>query len=228
MNTKAWTVGEIRNLARQTVEGKEKVLAARGEYFRALVGTAQTDLGGKADQDAQRAAVKAVHRKFYEAVWDAIATDEILLAAEIPRKRLGVERNRRLNFARSSHGTIQRWLRAEGHDLMKLDAKNVSKSQLDKEAPPTRKHALTTKRIKARAGKLLDNLLGFARMVAKADQAQAVVLVQQAIEQLAKLQAATTASKLTTDVKVAANESRPLRLGGTVFWPTDIRAKRAA
>src|SRR6185437_16897014 len=108
-------------------------------------------------------------KRFYEIVADSIASDEILLESGVPRKRVALERNRRTNFARSAYGTIRRWLRAQGHDLMKLDAGKTTKSQLLQEAPPTRKHALTPQRVQLRANKLIDGLVAFTRQVAKAD-----------------------------------------------------------
>lgn len=199
------------------------MVSARGAYFRALVETAQVELGGKADQAAQVAAVKAVHRKFYPVVQEAIATDDILLSSDVPRKRLALERNRRLNFARSSYGTIQKWLRVEGHDLMKLDALKVSKSQLEKDTPPTaiRKHALTPERVNNRAHRLIGGLLGFTRQVAKSDPELSQRVVNAAIDQLMKFLVAN--AKATTDTMTAANEQRPLRVGGRVFWLTETR-----
>src|SRR6185437_4599426 len=103
MNTKTWTPADIRKLACQYADGKKTAVTARGQYFRALVETSQMELDGTADQAAQRTAVRAVHRRFYAIVEEAIASDEVLLEAGIPRKRIGKERNRRTNFARSSH-----------------------------------------------------------------------------------------------------------------------------
>src|SRR5579859_2247751 len=130
MNAKVWNAGEIRKIARQTIEGREVVATARGTYLRALVETAQAELGGSAGQDAQLTALRAVHRRFYPIVRDAIATDELILAAGFAKKKVAIERNRRLNFARSAYGTIRRWLRSPSHDLIKLDATKVTKSQL--------------------------------------------------------------------------------------------------
>lgn len=185
--SKIWTAAEIRTLAREAIEGQHKMHAGRGAYFKALVETAQAELGGKSGQSGQLAAVRAVHHRFYPVIQETIASDEVLLAAGFPRKGVPLERNRRLNFARSAYGTIRRWLRADGHDLMKLDSQKVTKSQLLEEAPPTRKHALTPKRVKARAGKLIEGLLSFTRQIAKADQEQAAVIAALAIAQLQKL-----------------------------------------
>lgn len=222
MNVKVWTASEIRAIAKQSVEGRKTIVTARGAYFRALVETAQAELGGKADQAAQLAAVRTVHRRFYPVVQEATTTDDIEHNNKAPpaeRKRRALERNRRTNFARSAFGTIRRWLRAEGHDLMKLDSQKVTKSQLLNEAPPTRKHALTPERIQARAGKLLDGLLGFTRQIAKADQNQAAIIANDAIEQLVRLLA--SQARATTDARVAAKEQRPLRVAGRTFWPVD-------
>lgn len=229
MSVKAWSTSEIRALARQTVDGRQAIATARGAYLRALVETSQAELGGKADQAAQLAALKTVHRKFYPVVQEATTTDDIAHSSKVApaeRKRRALERNRRTNFARSAYGTIRRWLRAEGNDLMKIDAKTVTKSQLLSEAPPTRKHALTKDRVQARANKLIGGLLGFTRQIARMDQAQAASVANDAIEQLVKLLAATATA--TRDAKVAAQEQRPLQVGGNLFWPTEIRARKAA
>jgi hypothetical protein len=228
MTAKTWTPGQIRDLARETVDGRKAIATARGAYFRALIETAQAEIGGKADQAAQRAAVKAVHRRFYSIVNDAIATDAILLADGVARKDLGSARNRRTNFARSSFGTISRWLRVPGHDLMKLDSQKSTKSQIEKAIPPgvIRKHALTKERVQAKAKKLLDGLVGFVRQVAKTDQEQARTILQEASDQLLKQWMDDSA--VTTSAKIAAEEQRPLRVGKTIFVPTDASVRKAA
>lgn len=226
MTAKAWSAGEIRAIARQTVDGRKAISTARGAYFRALVETAQAELGGKADQSAQLAAVKAVHRRFYPVVQESIATDELIAKDGFPRKKIALERNRRMNFARSAYGTIRAWLRAEGHDLMKLDSQKVTKSQLLSESPPSRKHALTQERINVRAKKLTDGIVGFARQIAKADQAQGAHVANMAIEALVKFLVGDVS--VTRDAHVAANESRPLAAAGKLFWPTEIRARKVA
>jgi hypothetical protein len=226
MNAKTWSTSEIRALARQTVDGRKQMSTARGAYFRALIETAQVEIGGKADQAAQRLAVRAVHRRFYEVVEEAIASDEILIEAGIPRKGVALERNRRTNFARSAHTTVQRWLRAAGHDLMKLDASKVTKSQLLNEAAPTRKHALTQERVQARAGKLIDQLLTFTKQLAKSDQSQAAAIVHEAVNRLFKQLAANVTA--TTDAAVAVSEQRPLRIGRSIFLAAETVKQRHA
>lgn len=229
MTHKAWTASEIRALARQTVDGRKQIATARGAYLRALIETAQAELAGKADQEAQLAAVKSVHRKFYPVVQDATTTPDIEASDKLPRqerRRRALERNRRANFARSAYGTIRRWLRAEGHDIMKLDAQTVTKSQLLQEAPPTRKHALTRERVQARAKKPTAALLGFTRQIAKIDQEQAVAVANEAIDALVKLLA--SQAKVTTDAKVAIEEQRPLRMGKNVVWLTPTATRKTA
>lgn len=220
---KAWNAGEIRALARKTVDGRQAITTARGVYLRALVETAQTEIGGgTASQEAQLTALKAVHRRFYPIVQEAIATDKIILATGVTRKDVALERNRRLNFARSAYGTIKRWLRASGHDLMKLDGHKVTKTQLLNEAPPTRAHALTPERVQKKAGKLIDGLLGFTRQIAKVDQAQAEKILQQAMNRL---------TQILGDVKhvhVAVQERRPLRTGEILLGSSKISQQRRA
>lgn len=205
MASKLWTDAQIRELARQAVQGRQAVATARGEYLRALIGSAQVaieEVGNKIDQAAQMVAIRTVHRHFYPIVQEATTTPDIKLdkkASPAERKRCALERNRRTNFARSAYGTIRRWLRAPNHDLMKLDARAVTKSQLLEEAPPTRKHALTTQRIHARADRLIDQLVGFAKMVAKADPEQSVWVVEAALQKLHKL--------------VGTKDGRPTRIG---------------
>lgn len=231
MNAKAWTAGDIRVLAKRTVDGRKEVSTARGAYFRALIETAQFELGGKTDQAGQLAALKAVHRRFYPVVLDAVTTADIAHVDKAPkaeRRRRALERNRRSNFARSAYGTIKRWLRAPGNDLMKLDSQKVTKSQLVEESPPTRKRALTPERVHARAGKLIGSLLGFARQVAKIDRVQANTLANEAIDQLIKLVASNGAAASTTDAAIAAKEQRPLRAAGQLFIPTGARLRKTA
>jgi hypothetical protein len=227
MTAKTWSAAEVRAVARQFMDGRRTRDGARGEYFRALIETAQAELDGKADQAAQRVVLKAVHRRFYKVVWETIATDEILAKDEVPRSRFGKERNRRLNFARSSHGTIAKWLRAPEHDLMKLDAKRTSKSQLEHASVGlSRKHALTPERIKMRARKLTDGLVGFAKQVAKEDKEAGVAVLREAMDHILKQLAAN--ASVTTDPKIAARENRPLRVGGNLFVPAESRRSRLA
>lgn len=226
MTAKAWKAGEIRDLARKTVDGKNTTIKARGAYFRALLETAQAELGGPVGQSSQRAAIKAAHRRFYPIVQEAIATDEVILADGFVRKDVALERNRRLNFARSSYGTIQRWLRASGHDLMKLDTTKVSKSQLEKEAPSARPHQVTPERVQARASKLVDGLVEFTQQVAKTDRVLAAGLIRDAMDRLFKQMA--TGTHATTDAHVAVQEGRMLRVGRTLFQPTKISQRKAA
>ena len=227
MISKAWTDGAIRALARKTIEGKEMLLAARGEYLKALVETAQAELGGRGGQEGQRAAVKLAHSRFYPVVLEVVTTSEIAKSDKVTKqekRRRALERNRRSNFARSAYGTIRRWLRAEGHDLMKLDAQKVTKSQLINEAPPARKHALTARRVQQRAAKLIGGFLAFTRQVAKTDEIQANAVAVEALDQITKVIAKLGMEKKhTTDAQVAAKEMRPLRVGGNTFWPVETR-----
>lgn len=229
MSVKMWSLGDIRSLARQTVDGRSAIVTARGAYFRALVESAQAKLDGNADSAAQMAALKAVHRAFYPIVQEATTTPEIRLDKKVPpaeRKRRALERNRRTNFARHAYSTIRRWLKASGHDLLKLDAKTVTKPQLLADAAPIKPHALTPQRIQARADRLIDQLVGFTKQIAKADQAQAARVVEAAMQQLLKF---TTANvQATTDASVAAREGRPLRVGKNVFMPTTEAMRKTA
>jgi hypothetical protein len=187
MTAKKWTPSEIRTIAKETVDGRHVVTSARGAYFRALIETAQADLGGKADQAAQLQAVKAVHKRFYPIVQEATTTDDTKDTPKLDRaerRRRSLERNRRQNFARSAYTTIHRWLRAPDHDLMRLNSATVTKSQLLKDAPPTRKHALTAERVQKKAENLTGALVGFARQVAKVDGAQAAAVLKDAIAAL--------------------------------------------
>ena len=186
MTAEPWTAQRIRALAHQYADGKTALSTARGAYLRALIETTQAALGGKADTAAQLAALKRVHREFSGYVEKAIATDEILLAAGVPRKSLGQARNRRMNFVRTQYGPLRAWLRVGGHDLIKLDSKQVTKSQLVKEGPPPRKHVLTQERINRKSRKLVEEVTDFARQVAKADHSAAVHMLKDAIERLQK------------------------------------------
>lgn len=184
---KTWSANDIRLLARQTVDSRRAFQTARGEYLRALIGTTQAEIGDtKLDQAAQRKAVREVNKRFKLIVRDAIATDEILLAADIPRKGLALERNRRLGFARTSSHAVIRWLRAPGHDLLKLDALKVTKAQLLEDAPPANKHALTRKRVQAKYDKQVTNLLKILKETAKEDPVLASDLANRATKWFAK------------------------------------------
>lgn len=167
---KTWSADRIRALARETVDGRRALNNARGEYLKALVGTAQAEIGdAKLDQAAQRSAVSSVSQRFQEYVMEAIATDEILAAAGIARKDIADERNRRLNFVRTNLHAVRRWLRAPGHDLMKLDAAKVTKQQLLRDAPPANKHVLTRKRVQSKYDTQIKKLLDFLKATREYD-----------------------------------------------------------
>lgn len=183
MDVKTWTDGEIRKLARQTVDGRSTLHAARGEYLRALVGNTQAALNTDSEQTQLRA-LHNVHIHFQELVLEAIATDEILVQAGIAKKNLALERNRRMNFVRTQYGAIRGWLRVDGHDILKLDAEKVSKSVLLREAAPPRKHAMTPHRIKVRTRKFVGDLLAFTRQID--DKAQARQVIEDIMQQLRK------------------------------------------
>lgn len=186
MTAEPWTAQRIRALAHQYADGKTALATARGAYLRALIETTQAALDGKADNAAQLAALKRVHLEFSGYVEKAIATDEILLAAGIPRRGLAQARNRRMNFVRTQYGPLRAWLRVAGHDLMKLDSKHVTKSQLAKEGAPARKHVLTQERIGRKCRKLVEGVTDFARQVAREDQTAAMGVLKEAIERLQK------------------------------------------
>lgn len=144
------TLGDIRAIARQTVDGRAVFSRAKNAYLKALAATAQAELEKAADPEAQRRCVNAVHKRFKAVVIETIATDEILAAAGFPRKEIARERNRRTNFVRTAHGALRRWLRVQGHDLAKLDAGRLTKKQLEEEAPSPKPQAYNSKRARAR------------------------------------------------------------------------------
>ena len=224
MTSKTWTATDIRSLARQTVDGRNQLNTARGAYLRALIETAQAALDSSADHAAQLAALKAAHKRFYPIVREAIATDEIIMAAGFARKDVALERNRRTNFARSSFTAIKRWMRDPDHDLMALPAAKTSKSKLESDAPPAKPHAMTRTRAQKKAAKLIGDLLGFTKLLGKIDEAQAREVLNQAIVRLTQQM---TLGKITTDASVATAEGRPLRVGKSVFVPAELPRKAA-
>lgn len=198
LEMKTWSANDIRALARQTVDGRRAVHAARGEYLKALVGTAQVEIGDtKLDQLAQRKVVREVNRKFQKIVKEAIATDDIIMLAGIPRKGVAAERNRRMNFCRTNLGAIRRWLNAPGHDLMKLDAAKVTKSSLLASAPPAKKHALTRKRVQAKYDTQIKKLLDFLKETRDYDPNLAADLAARAAHWFAKYAGAAMKEEVT-------------------------------
>lgn len=172
MSAKIWGAKEIRTLAQQTVDGRKTITNARGQYLRALIETAQVELKGETDHTVQRRTLAAVQKRFVAIVREAIATDEILLADGCGRKEIADVRNRRLNFTRTNYGAIRSWLRAPGHDLLKLDASKVTKGKLEQEGAPSTKHMMTEERIAKHADKYIGGLLTFVKQLDKDDQAQ--------------------------------------------------------
>lgn len=223
------SVSDIKELVTQGVRAEHTLQSTRGLYFRALIGTTQARGG-------DGATLRAVHQEFYAVVLEAVVTPDIAKASRVlpeEKKRRARERNRRSNFARSAYGTIRRWLSIEGHDLMSLKPAKVTKTQLMAETPTRVRKPLSEDKAAKRCEALMGRVLDFTRTLAASRPDQARKLLDEAINRAVQ-ELARGAITPTTDAAAAQEEHRPLRIGKTLFWPTETqilrreRLKRAA
>ena len=219
-----YTTAEIQDLARAGMEATAAVGETRQTYLRALVGTTQAELKGTkgATQAMQAKALLGVHKRFYAAVMQAIITPDIAQAPRLSqeeRTRRSLERNRRSNFARSAHSTLQKWLKVGENNLASLKAASVSKTQLIAATPRSEtQRPVKFESVKAKVDALVGDILERSRELAKADPEQARAVLDSALQILAL--ELFQGGGLTTSPQVAVRERRPLKAANTLFWPT--------
>jgi hypothetical protein len=226
------TTAQITALTQSNLEAAGEMEQTRTTYFRALIGTTQAELKGTKDitPEMQLVSLNLVHKRFYAAVLAAVTTADIASSERLraeEKTRRALERNKRSNFARVAYGTIKRWVKSGGHDLMTLRPPNVTQGQLRAETPAraviVRK--LTPEAAKARVDTWVENVLNATRAIADSDPLQARAVLDDALQRIAK-ELFGGAVQTTTDPATAMKEHRPLRAANGVFWPTDSQVIR--
>lgn len=190
--------------------------AGRVTYLRAVIQATQEELGGKKGQDAkiQLVALAAVHERFYEIVLEAAQPFVPKTQKDRP-----VELHRRVNFARTAVSALRGHVRAGG-DLVALSPAKATKRSLLKRSGAPR--ALTPKRWHARAETQSKALVATLMGLADVDKAAAIEEIQLVLGQLAT-QLVSMGVVATKDAMQSVGEHRPLKIGKTLFMPTQTQ-----
>lgn len=127
-------------MARQYLEGADRVASVNESYLKVLVAHSQKELKASktASQEAMIGAVTAAHERLYNVILAAVITPDIEHEDDLEsteRAARARERNRRSNFARSAKSVLVNWLRA-GHKLSALDPASANKEQMQREYKP--------------------------------------------------------------------------------------------
>jgi len=139
------SVKEIEALVVQRIESANYFSASRTTYLRALIATAQNDLGIKPQgirlqrSEASAEIIKqhadalfAVHERFYEAVQSAARG--VPIDPEDTRSKADVIASR-IVFARSAYSTVRNWLIRGKHSLASINASKATKHSLADATP---------------------------------------------------------------------------------------------
>lgn len=173
------TDADVEAITRTHLSAVLMVGSSKVTYLRALVATAQAELGleprakpGKAktlDKTAvvaQVAAARKVHERFLEIV-TRVASENL------PASDKAKELNRRTNFARTAAYALMRPLR-RGLDLSSIAAARVTKAALLAMAPPMEARPPSPARSRKRAHRLVERLTSELRTLADVDMPAAV------------------------------------------------------
>lgn len=208
------TDNEITSIARSVFEANNKAEAGRTTYLRTLIDATKEELQGKRGEPpkTQLAALQRVHERFYALILKAAG-------GFVPKtqKDRAVELHRRANFARTALGAVRGHIKA-GEDLGALNTAKLTKRQLAKPKPSVK--PVSVKRWKTRAETQSKALVVTLMGLGDADKAAAVEEIQLAMGQLAA-QLVSLGVVSTKDAAQAAIEHRPLRIGKTLFMPTE-------
>ena len=210
---------EIANIAALILGAQKDGDAGRVTYLRILIQAAQATLEGRKglDEKVQLSALAAVHERFYAIVLDAAQPF-------VPKtqKDRAVELHRRVNFARTAVSALRGHVRAGG-DLVALNpAKTTKRNLKSREGPP---RPVSAKRWRARAESQSKALIATILGLADADKAAAVEEIQLVLGQLTT-QLVSLGVISTKDALQSVGEHRPLRIGKTLFVPTNSQVVR--
>lgn len=228
MATIAQDVGAI---ARSIFQSVDTVSTGRQSYLRLLVAAIQKELGAPERKnrpakpaklaieeiDKQLLAAQAVHSHNYETVLEVAS--EFVPAGTKDRK---TELHRRGTFARTALSAVRRYVRA-GNDITAIPAARVTKPML--ETPDRGKSVPTpTKgRVERQSKALMASVIGLADADKPAAVEEIRLLMGQLADQLARM-----GITATRNAAEAASSQKFLRVGKTLFAPTDTQVIRAA
>jgi len=210
---------EVTTIAQTILNSENAGNGGRTTYLRALISATQDALDRKKGQEIQTQlkALTAEHKRFYELVLNAIEPF-------VPRgtKNRAVEIHRRANFARTSFSAIRRWVRAE-HDVCGLNVAKTTRNSLTVKAGPPR--PASGRRLRARVEAQSKTLVASIIGLADTDKAAAIDEIQLVLGQLTgQLVAMGVVS--TRESAQAIAEHRPLKIGKTLFVPTETQVIR--
>lgn len=209
------TDNEITSIAHSIFESNNKAEAGRTTYLRTLIDATKEELGKRGEPPkTQLAALQRVHERFYLLILKA--------AGEfVPKtqKDRSIELHRRANFARTALGAVRGHIKA-GEDIAALNTAKLTKRQLAKPKPTIK--PVSVKRWKARAEGQSKALIATLMGLGDADKAAAVEEMQIILGQLGT-QLVSMGVLATKDAAQALSEHRPLRVGKTLFMPTQTQ-----
>jgi hypothetical protein len=224
---------DIATLARSIIVGVLQAEGGRRDYLKVLLASTIDALGekprvragrpGKLDEAQaakQMETLEATHARFY-----AIILKETTDAIPAGKDKAN-EANRRTAYARVAMSRLRAYAR-EGHDLTVLPPSRVTRDMLAVKAS-AKPRAVSGNRLKARAERESKTLIATLLGLADADKAAAVAELQLIMGQLSSqlVELGTVAS--TKDAEQAAREHIPLRIGKTLFVPTETQVIRQA
>jgi hypothetical protein len=207
----------VSTISRGIFQATADVTTGRTNYLRIILKATQDDLKRGAEITDQLAALNAVHEQAY---------DLVLKAAEefVPRgtKNRGAEIHKKANFARTALSALRGHVRAGG-DLKTLKAETITKAALKVREGPQR--TPSPRRLRARAESQSKALVATLLGLADVDKAAAIDEMQLVLGQLTQqLMAMGVIS--TSDAKQSVAEHRPLKIGKTLFVPTETTVLR--
>lgn len=222
------TDADIDDLAESMRLGQSATDTIPRVYLRAMLATTIHALGAplrqraakvakvdEPEQARQSAELEKTIERFYARV---VAKYE---AETPPGPKRAEEMNRKTNWARSAALALRNWLRA-GRDLRTLAPARLIKADL---YVPPRARAPSPSRVKFRVERVSKELVARVIELAAIDKSTAIAEIELLIGQLAG-QLEELGVTATKDAKTAAAEHRPLRVGKSVFFPTQTQIVR--
>lgn len=216
---------DIATLAKSVITGSLQADAGRKDYLKILLATTINALGAKpkaraaragkvdeAETSRQLAALSETHNRFYTII--VRETGAVL----DPGRGKAEELNRRTAYARVALSRIRGYATA-GFDLTALVPARVTRDKLEVKREP---RAASAARVKARAERESATLVATLTALIELDKDAALEGIQAAIGQLSdKLIAMGVVS--TRDAAEAARDHIPLKVGRTLFVPTEVQ-----
>lgn len=219
------TDADIISLAGGMLAGQTATDTIPRQYLRATVAVTiaaldapQRQRSGKVvkideeEQARQLAALEKIIARFYPLVLKKY-NDETP-----PGPKRAEEINSKTNWARGAHRDVRNWIRA-GHDLRTIAAARVIKATL---AVTPKVRPASPLRLKRRVEGVSKDLVAGVMELATVDKAAAIAEIELLMGQLAG-QLAELGVKATKDASEAVEKHQLLRVGKSVFFPTNTQ-----